>query len=383
MATYALLLSLFSQVPSAPSDGGSFTDAVQTAFNANRAVLPYGTIRFTFAVGRAENAEAAGRGELKDKWVAEGLYIYDGPRARYECIFSAADMLAERTDLGSGSSSSSLVSQRFLTDGKVSLFDSMHPSGVKGSTVPAEKDLALYLHMHQIDPGTEPFFKSALIPIGLGNPNYKDSLTGLLEAVKTGQEGWKLIDIDEHAKFDGFNVALFTFESPDAQVKFSVDLERGAITRRRQSGTKGQGTSGEDRYGDIRQVAGKGWVPFSWTIFMAGGLAKQLVIQEADFVKRPDPSVFRLEFPSPVPMINTANYTRYEPRKVWSLGELPLPSSPEARRISPPSASSSSTPPVMPVESEPIATWAIVCLVLGMFAILFASFTYWRRRRAD
>ena len=381
MATFVLLLSVFSQVPSASADRAPLTEAVQTAILANRAVLSYGTIHFTYTVGNAKDAEAAGRGELQDKWVAEGLYIYDGHRARYECIFAAADMLAERTDLGSGSSETLLMSDRFLTDGKVSLFDILHPSGAKGIPSPAGKDLSLYSHTSQINPGTDTFFNSVLIPIGLGDPNYKDNLTGQFEAAKTGQEGWKLIDVDEHAKWEGFDVALLTFECPGGKSKSWVDLERGAITRLRQSIPKARGPSGEDRYGDIRQVAGKGWVPFSWTIFVEGGFAKQLVIQEADFVKRPDPSLFQMEYPAPTPMINTANYTRYEPRKVWNLAELPSPTAPGVRRIPPSAPSSSPNPPLMPVESEPIAVWAIVCLVFGMIIVL-ASVTYWRRRHA-
>jgi len=385
MTFWLLMCSLACVVTPPPGDEGRVAEAICTAFEANRANLAYGAIRFTYTVGKSSSTAAARCGEISEKYVADGTYVYNGDQARYELVFSAEDMASERVDLGGGRSTSQLTSFRLLTNGKVTLFDFMDPLSLakRGPSSSSGRPLSSFSHSSQIDPGTEVFMRHVLLPIGLGRPDFKDPLNEHVEAAARHQGGWRLSSIDDAAQFEGEDVALLKFEPAEAgaRVEYRVDLAHGAISRSFQTFSKSSGPEFEEFYDDLRRVGNKGWVPFRYTIRFGWGLTKQLVITETDFDHPPDQSAFRLEFPEAIPMINTDGFLRYDPQKVWSLDRLPSPSAPGTRRIPPGSAAPHSLPPVLPGVREPLPPWALPSLVFGVALLLLAATTYWRRRR--
>jgi len=119
-ATAICIMGLLSG-PADPPD--ATTEAIRTAYAANRAALSYGTVRFEVLSGHAKDLESARRGDFARKWTATGLYVFDGPRARYEVVYPIADLVSARTKTGPKAWSTPLVSERFLTDGRLSLID--------------------------------------------------------------------------------------------------------------------------------------------------------------------------------------------------------------------------------------------------------------------
>ncbi len=62
----------------ASADDSDLVSAVRTAYAANRVAMPFGTLKFEFAVGYAAGIDAVRRGELSKKIAREGSYFYDG-----------------------------------------------------------------------------------------------------------------------------------------------------------------------------------------------------------------------------------------------------------------------------------------------------------------
>ncbi|GIW85861.1 MAG: hypothetical protein KatS3mg108_0185 [Isosphaeraceae bacterium] len=338
--------------------------ALATSYAANRSLLSYGSIEISSAMGRAPTPEAARAGQWSVRREATGRYVFDGPRAYFETVFSLEQMKASRRKVGEGRYTTTLLSRRVLTDGRITLSDRICLNDAGDQLIRAA----------QIDAGTRIFYMYYSCPLNLGEADSKsfDLSYDIDRCLNANMYTWSLKD----DAFEGAPVIRLTLRSGDFQRQYWIDVERGSIPReiRDQSGT-GE-PSMRIYYDDLRPVGCGAWLPFKMTVFFRDGEAKQLTIRQAEFGSRPPPSAFRMEFDEPEALINTADMVHYKPRKVWDLAELPSVSSGDAHRIIledvPP-------PPVMRGHDEG-GTWSDLLIPSGCLVALGVGVYFVYRR---
>ena len=233
-------------------------------------------------------------------------------------------------------------------------------------------------HQAQIIPGSETFQRELICPLNVGSPTPGSyDLGDILQRARTPSEGLTLAVV-EGTEYEGRDVMHLAITSGAARRDYWVDLERGAVPLRIES-SEGGTVERLVVYEDLRQVGGRGWLPHRQTIYFSeSGLTKQLTVSKSNFDSPVDHSAFRMEFPEPMAIINTAVMTRYAPQKVWDLSNLPSPSSPKSRRIvlsepGPPAAT-------MAGERSPWPVWAMPVILLGAVALGGVGWSYYRRR---
>ncbi|MDE2507717.1 MAG: hypothetical protein KGM43_10935, partial [Planctomycetota bacterium] len=134
---------------------------------------------------------------------------------------------------------------------------------------------------------------------------------------------------------------------------------------------------------DIRLVEGHGFLPYSAGWRSQGGGTRRMVITAADFARKPKLNEFRLEFPEPISIANTAENLDYSPRKVWDLHSLPRRGSKDAAPMGPmPNASSGGTPPPI-LEGEREAPRPPYFLIGGIVCAIAIGVYAWRRHRGE
>ncbi len=356
--------------------------AIRTAYLANRAAITHGQARFHIAVGKAATIEEAVKGDLSPKWVAQGLYALDGPNLRYENLHSLEDMVSERTKIGKNEYMCTISSERFVTNGELILSDRISPDG----------DDMTMIHTAQIDPEPESFQFCVpfQFPLDLGEPKPRCDLATNIDDALSGVEGWTLEEVDENAVLGGVPVCYLRFavhgdNVPNSPTEYWIDLEHGAIPIQTVMTIKysdsGEGTVYKVE-GEIRNV-GDGWLPFQETNVVPPGkdglrLVRRITIDEADFTRPPDRAIFRMEFPEPRVLINSASMVRYKKQAVWDLDDLPAESSGAAERIS-----LAEPPPPAPEMPGPVASrpwWATPLIAMGALLLVGSGLVFWRRR---
>jgi len=346
-----MLLTWSGAAPAVDSDGR--VNAIRTAFEANRGAFTFATIRFRLAIGRATSEEAAANGDLSDKVVADGFYAFDGIRGRYECVFP---------ELEPGKSKRRVRrSIRSLTDGELSLWD----DAVSHS---------------QIDAGINEFYDWVNIPISIGKTTSNESLIKLVDAVSKGHRGCQLKSITTGHILDGAEVVLLTFDAPEFQNNYWVDLARGAIPIRSRSSNKKDKITLTHRYSNIKFINEFGWFPYNWSSHYSHGLTSYGTIIEANFTKPPNSSTFRLDFKEPTSLLNTKTMLRYPARKTWDLSSLPPPGAPGVRRTSLASNRKGSGESPMPGERV-VPPWWRVLAVISLAVVIISLISIYRIRR--
>ncbi len=331
-----------------------FVAAINTAYDANRSTLSYGSAHFTFTIGRS---------------VANGFYAYDGTNARYDLLVSVEDLIADRVKTGPNSWATGPVrSYRLLTDGQATLEDTHFPNND-----------GILTYQAQIEAGADQFSRNLLFPLDLGNPRPGDwHVSKDIELARKGSGAWKLESLDEHAKLDTTNVVLLTFSDKGFRRQYWLDLAKSAVPVRIVDTADAGGRIQID-YGDIRWVGNKGWLPFRYTI-QTGSLAKELVVQTADFEARPSTAVFQLEFPEALKIVDVGRKLLYDPKQVWDLSDLAGRSSARSTPIGIPDPLPAA--PVMPGERTRVIPWVTALVVCGIVLLGSGAIVFWRRRNA-
>ena len=366
----------------APSD--ATLEAIRTAYAANRAALGYGTVRFEVAAGHAKDVESARRGDFARIWTATGFYVFDGPRARYEVVYPIADMVSARIKTSPKSWTSPLSSERFLTDGRITLIDKIEVN-------PDDRE---YFHTAQINPGTETAFGNGfLFPLDLGNPRPKDwELDRAIGDMNRPGTSMSVIEFGPSSPRDP-SVLRFIIEwkgPPVGRLDYLIDLEKGAIPKSLVmvpefvDGRKA--TDWRTECDDIRPVGEGRYLPYRYLVLdtppNGGGprFARQLRIIEADFATRPAASQFRLEFPEARTMTDSASMVRYPAQKTWDLANLPRAASPGNQKLT--MSGPPATAPEMPGPIQPRSQWPFVLMGLGALIVAVALVFAWRRSHA-
>ena len=102
----------------------------------------------------------------------------------------------------------------------------------------------------------------------------------------------------------------------------------------------------------------------------------RLVVTRIDTQNRPQPSVFQLEFPQPIVLVDRTRNLVSAGRKTWSLINRPNASSSGTRTF--PRAPA---PSIMPGEITPSVPWAMILIAAAIFSLVVGSVVVLRRRK--
>lgn len=367
--------------------------AIRTAYESNRAALPrHGLIRYHESDGQPTRNAPIDPDALPDigrepRSTVTGLYVFDGDRRRFDHVYSLDDLVARRERIGENRWMSPISSWRRLTDGQTTLIDEL-------GVIDGENE-TLLRHNPYLISGKNEFFKHLQFPLALGNPDPGDAQPDLGMDLARALEGggeWHVAAVEENATIRGIPVLKLTFARDNGETQeYWVDLEHGAIPLRiRWVSHDEKFNSGlQYDYSDIRQVGDQAWLPYRMSVsplddFTSDGRVRQVsirevVIDEAELSAHPDPSLFRMEFPEPVPLINITTKVRHDPRQMWDLNAISPAASAFARplNMAPPA---SSFPP-MPGQREAVSPWRMVLIVVGVLLLTTGCLVAYRRWR--
>ena len=363
MSNILIFASVIGQLSLIGSDDRGALNALAGLYEENRSKFDNGRIWFNFIDAYATSIDEAAKGVVSDAHKADGFYAFRGNDALYLRTFPDASMVATSAKIADAKVANRLQSVRLLTDGKVTLVDHLYgnPDGkVTRGTI--------------INPGSGEFYKTAGVLLAMGFPdNARDDISRTSRFIQDGSSGLSLGTIQDDATLNGVKVIRIEVMGPGGKRVMWVDPEHGAITVRVHDEMPG-GSTYDLHYGDIRMVAGRGWLPYECTEYLPGGRVLRAVVTKVDFGKIPD-DTFRIEFPEPIAMVNLDKGRSYRPRKIWDLSRLPTENSVETA----PLKTSLSVPdPVMPGERES-HTLLFTFIALGLWAIVGLVGFLWRR----
>jgi len=383
-----LFLIVMTSTAAAESDV-ELASAVATACEANRARLTSWTIEFRYTVAKAKSLEDAIAQRWSDESAAKGFCAFDGTRGRFDIVHTLKDMVEKRTEVGPRHFQSHLLSERFLTDGEVTLRDHMSPT-------PTGAEMR---HVVQINPGADLFHRHVHLPLRLGKGEFGQAGTLGAEILLVEKGTGGRLEVQEGVSLRGMELVKFAFTGPDAKASdytYWIDLEHGAIPRQtlaEHPTPEGTISRTYTILDDPREVGDNVWFPYRRLRYSERiQLVQDLVITKADFTTPRDPSSFQLTFEKPSRVADNVRHVVYAPSTTFDLTRLP---NAERSWGTPRSTGNPSgpntihdarfTPPlVMPGERPAKSRWRFIAIIaLGVMAVAGAVTLQWRRRRDE
>lgn len=371
LAEFALLLFILGTIPPAlgDEDARSLARSVEIAYQANRQSFGDGQLELQFSVGTTNGIEQAVSGDWQDQFSTTGMYAYSGEWAVFSCVFPLESVIAERRKAAEGWISS-LDSRRALTNGKSTLIERLN----------AFSDEPRFQRILSIDEDVTPFFRIVDCPLNLRKPSGSFDLSrDLSRVLNDGNSGMQLASA-EFKELDGQAVVRLSIAFDEGRRDYRIDVEHGAIPVliSNWGADDGKEPIVQLAYRDIRQVEAGGWLPHLTTLRYNHGLTKQISVIRADFSTKPPRSVFKLDFPEPVGVLNSTSMVAYDPRDVWSLDDLPGTGSPQGRQLI---ATQPGAPlPEMPGERPAFPTRLAASVALGLLLIGGLAWSRLRRK---
>jgi len=364
IACRAIVMALawgLSTTESRGADDREVAGAAQTAFRANRSAIRFGTVRYRNIRGRADGPDEGLAGDIDNPVNNTITHWYHGPNGRHDCEYSVQSLVDK------GGWRFPTPSWRILTDGNKTLTDDIY----------LQEDNQTLQHQPQIFGGREKFCLAVLSPFGIGDqfPASHQLDFDLGEAL-TAANGWRLTSV-EAAEIDGDPVVAIRLDGPGLYRTYWVDLARGSIPRRMVEVSTHTPLQTQIENRDLREVTSGAWFPFHQTVLIGragqGYTVVDLKVEEVDFDRPPDPSVFQLEFPEPVGMPDRVASAHYPAKQVWDLRKLPRLGEPGVVRttIAAPGLPLSDAPEMpgviddTPVWLRPIGIIGLVLLLIG------------------
>jgi hypothetical protein len=202
-------------------------------------------------------------------------------------------------------------------------------------------------------------------PLYIGNKaGHVFDLFSALTQVKEGEAS--LDRFEANSLLGERKVSRLTIDYGNAKVTYWVDLERGGIPLRVLQEPAQDGTKSLIIHDKLEFVASAGWIPRRRLEVIGERIFEELAVTDIDVKRKPEASVFRLDFPQPIGLVDQARRLSYSPRNSWSLLNLPGPSSPGARAVD---LRPVFEPDDLPGELVPSVPWPII--LAATFAVLF------------
>jgi len=347
---------------------------IRLSYRANKDAFAFGTFHFEYTRGSCATLSDAESGVFSKAIKEDGFYVFDGKNARYDLVAEPAAIAAGTTRIDDRTTAYSASSFRMLTDGEVTLVDFQWL--IKSNTV--------LHHKPEMYSGTSIFYDDAYFtfPLWIGdNCRHPYDLYQFLTAVRERAASVVELDFDSH--LDGVRVCKLALAYKSAYSQgtctYWVDRSRGCVPLRFVNCPDKQGAASIYIYGDLDHVPNAGWIPRrSLHIIADGKVVDRIVVTRIDAQKKPRPSMFQLEFPQAVPIVDRHRKLVYAKQKSWSLLNLPSRSSPGTRPVIP----RAFNPPIdMPGEIEAGPPWSIILPAAIIGVVISAAILIARHRR--
>ena len=349
------------------------------SYDANRTSFRYGVFRYDHIFAMSKTLRDAENDRFDKTYTAKCLYAYSGRQSRIENLYNLHDMIdtmqiISRTEK-SKTVSYSFFSFRALCDGNVTLLDSM--------TVGEDMN---YQHDYQIFTGDGKFYTNYDFPLDLGR---KQS-----SFVRQSDEFRRILSGEHHLKefvlhdmslgIDLVKIAYLYDGATKGESVVWLDLSRGCVPIHSDYIDPKRGLILSKWNSDLIKIPNAGWIPKkSTTYLLEAKIANQIILTSIECDREPEKSVFQLEFPAPVAMLDASKKAVYSKRKIWSLLDLPALGSSQfkpinIRKYTPP-------PPEHPGERRGgiSLSWFVFCA--GLFVVIASTVGIIRlrnRRRA-
>ncbi len=373
-----LMLLLFSmafiQEGGANAAVGSDKEVLQAIANgyvANRECVERCKATFVVMEGRAPNLEAAKRGEIEDPVQAEGAYLYDGSRKKYERLFDR-DAIKSHTIPDPGGkliAPCEFMSIQLLTDGRSTLryVPSYNPFS-------NQFDKSAFIEEAQVSL----FSESMSFPLDLGvKEPYANGIAEQIERASNYVRGLKPLKLERDVQFEGRMVDVVNFEFEGGGATYWIDYRRGCIPLRILSRTDKDGVYNDEWYEHISLVDGRLWFPSrSVSYCYPTRRVKILEVNKIQIDSVITDADFELTFPEPVSILDAIHNRSYKNAASFSLAKLARPDKTGSHPIL--IASSAPLPvgaPVLPGELESSRSW-IAYLGLSIASILVILVIY-------
>ena len=155
-------------------------------------------------------------------------------------------------------------------------------------------------------------------------------------------------------------------------------MNRGCIPLRILNHYDKNASESNIHFSEIEHVPNAGWLPRRRVrIIQNGAVVDRLVVTQIDTVNKPPASVFQLEFPEPIDLVDRTNNLVSKGRKIWSLLSLPKANSPGTKAF----LTAPAPPAEMPGEIDSTPPWGIILFGIAFISLVAGSIVVFRRRR--
>ena len=331
---YAVIVcSLFSVCAVPPK---AVAEATLTAYMANRESLESrGVIKFRYTIGSSESIDpgdesridAIVRGDWKKNLSVDGVYAFDGENRFVSMIHPLDVMTNHRIKISDREWRSEILSFECLSDGKTSLQVMIDPN----------QDGKSLIYSPSISKGTKNFFFFFRdFPLQLGNREPFDyDMAGSLRKAIDGIGKYRIASAS--SKDDGTAEITIREEydkNSHYEYRFVCDLKKGAVPSRTtwnfQYLPKNKSNIMYILCDQIKRFDDR-FFPFLVTIvsqdYMNGAKKNaarvfQYEILDANFKDRPDQSLFKIELPEPLSIVDNDRNLTLSARRVWDLKSI-------------------------------------------------------------
>ncbi|MGP0064918.1 MAG: hypothetical protein ACLQGP_15130 [Isosphaeraceae bacterium] len=359
------LLFLAGIIGLQPVESAQQVEFLRLSYKANKDAFVFGTFRFKYTRGSSANLSDAESGVFSRAAKEEGFYVFDGKNARYDLIADPKELAAATTKIGEKNNLAFAWAYRMLTDGEVTLLDQFI----------LDESATAIIHRPQISQGAKLFYRDGFFdfPLRIGDNNaHRHDLFHDLTAIKDGT--YSLVELDLNSQLNGLNTCKLRYTYNKEVCTYWIDLSRGSVPLRITIHNNEFNTDVIYIFSDLEHVANAGWIPRKRLhILMNGKVVDQTVLTEIDAENKPPSSIFQLEFPESIRMVDQSKRLVYGEGKTWSLLKLPSASSRGTVAFAP---SPSSFQPEEPGEIEAGVPWtmilpgaAILSLILGTIIV--------------
>jgi hypothetical protein len=342
---------------------------LRLSFKANKDAFAFGSFRFEYTRGKSASFSDAESGVFSKSVKEDGFFAFEGKNARFELIADPRGLASVTTRIDKRHTSSLAKSFRALTDGKATLLDFLdldepQTALVRGPAV-------------EIYPGASKFYNDAYFQfpllLGTDEPRPYDLFRDLNE-IKNGNS--TLAELDFDAELEGVKVCKLSLRYKEGNCTYWIDMNRGCVPLRILNHYNKTGSEATYLYGDLEHVANAGWLPRRrLRIIQNGAVVDRLVVTQIDAKNKPQPSVFQLEFPEPIILVDRARNLVSPARKVCSLIKPPSAAFPGSRPFV------SASPPEMPGEIDSTSPWFVVLIAAAVLLFLAGSIVMVSRRK--
>lgn len=361
------LLILASLVVCQSEDSMRQIEYIRLSYRANKDMFKHINCEFKFTIGNSDNVADAQAGIFRRSITEDGTYVFDGKNARYALTAEPSDVAAV-TRWRERRGTTLARTYRMLTDGKVTLYDLIHP---------AQDSTALFHHV-EIHPDTSLFYKRFHFPLFVGDDHGRPyDVFRDLTAIVDGRAA--LTEFDPHARLNSLELCKISFSFDEGTCEYFIDISRGSIPIQIMAHYFKTNLDVLFKFDDIHQESKGGWLPHRMLhVIGQGTTVTQIVLTKVDAEHRPALSDFRLDFPEAIDLVDGVRHLRYPPRKTWSLLDLPGRLTPG---VIPLKQMGSTLPPELPGEIEEDPQWMLYAIPGALILALIAAIWILRARK--